>query len=146
MWWTVKCSGFTHRVGFIWRVSLTSVCDVSARAPIRSCFLLLIYDYFAALKLVPGFRFLFCPSALCLRNTHGSEQSVDTLSMPVSPCVTPRVDAQHGKHQDSAQQHPIQDLTQNQPWGRRGGWRGVVWLGESGGWRIVFADIVSRGV
>lgn len=81
------------------------------------------------------FLFFFFRSALCLRNTHNSKQCVDTLSMPVSPRITPRVDAQHSiantKH--SAQQHLIQDLTHNQPWARRGRRFGWVRVGV-GGW------------
>lgn len=95
----------------------------------------IISDYFPALWLFLGFSFFFFRSALCLRNTHSSKQCVDTLSMPVSPRITPRVDAQHSiantKH--SAQQHLIQDLTHNQPWARQG--RRFGWLRVGvGGW------------
>lgn len=133
------CQGL--RVDFISCVSLASVCAVYAWAPIMSCFLLLViillpYGYF--------WDFFFSIAPPYVKETHTTSSNALTLF----PC-TCHPALLHGqmhstpntKH--SAQQHLIQDLTHNQPGGKTAG---VVWLGESGGWRMVFIDIVSRGM
>lgn len=108
----------------------------------------IISDYFTAPLAISEIS-SFLSFRLYVKETHTTSSHALTLF----PC-TCRPALLHGQMhstpntEHSAQQHLIQDLTHNQPWGGKtaGGWGGVVWLGESGGWGMVFIDIASRGM
>lgn len=120
------------RVDFIWRVSLTSVCDVYAWALIKSCFLLLViislpdsyfWDFFFFSL---SFRLMLKKYTRQQAMRWHSFHACVTLHYSTGRCTARQTPS-------SAQQHLIQDLTHNQPWGSRGRWFGWVRVGV-GGW------------